>query len=536
MSTTTPSEHIQQVTGPSTKTAPQDDRDNAAPGYPTPPSTPQDTQWISKRPRQLEDNAGLGAETGVQPHTNTSESTLELSPQAQKPDATDAPISLQTLRIRLGLQSWQCGGMKLDNSPCKLTISVSKRTLINSRLQSMIAHVKTSEDLQIRLEGLITLVHCRWHIHGPTKVSRIAVWKACFASLCNITLSTQSIGDKIKMIWDNFSIKCKAFTSGSKQCTEGIGGWRVTNCEKTINEIIKPEVYLDDARLDYYLEVLESNMYCPAHLKSPFIQVAMWKSTIQEICNGAQPGSSEAEDSNNLELLNNAKIGKEAFTKMEKPPTSLRQNYEVVSACSVKTLGLSPEFAKDPVEFWPITKNTSRFDLIPWNKKPGGATGPHIIREVLVKSFSDKEHQDGYVYAFEVEGNKGFVKIGYTTRTVKDRLKDWEFDCNRVPKCLYPNPSNNVMKVPNAHRVEQLCHAEFSSYRVRTYCKVCRKQHLEWFEISSKEAIAVIRKWTRWMRRDPYEEIQQRSKVKWDLKDQEIQKTNDMLRFMQDLL
>lgn len=46
----------------------------------------------------------------------------------------------------------------------------------------------------------------------------------------------------------------------------GIGGQRVQNCSKTIDEIIKPEVYLDDAYLDGFLEILEANMYCDHHI------------------------------------------------------------------------------------------------------------------------------------------------------------------------------------------------------------------------------------------------------------------------------
>jgi hypothetical protein len=35
-----------------------------------------------------------------------------------------------------------------------------------------------------------------------------------------------------------------------------------------------------------------------------------------------------------------------------------------------------------------------------------------------------KEELDlGYFYVYEVEGNKGFVKIGFTTQTIEDRLE-----------------------------------------------------------------------------------------------------------------
>jgi hypothetical protein len=36
-----------------------------------------------------------------------------------------------------------------------------------------------------------------------------------------------------------------------------------------------------------------------------------------------------------------------------------------------------------------------------------------------------------YVYAHKVERNKDYVKIGYTTRPVKERHDQWSFDCNQ---------------------------------------------------------------------------------------------------------
>jgi hypothetical protein len=53
--------------------------------------------------------------------------------------------------------------------------------------------------------------------------------------------------------------------------------------------------------------------------------------------------------------------------------------------------------------------------------------------------------------------------------------------------------------VPNAARVEQLCHAELKRQNIRIYCSGCLKPHIEWFEISPSKAISVIEKWSKWM-------------------------------------
>lgn len=102
-----------------------------------------------------------------------------------------------------------------------------------------------------------------------------------------------------------------------------------------------------------------------------------------------------------------------------------------------------------------------------------------------------------------MDGNKGFVKIGFTTQSIKGRGADWTFKCNRIATILYPT-SQSAMCVENIKRVEELCHAELEHRRVMIYCEACQKVHIEWFEMSSEEAISVIRKWTMWMATGPY--------------------------------
>jgi hypothetical protein len=58
---------------------------------------------------------------------------------------------------------------------------------------------------------------------------------------------------------------------------------------------------------------------------------------------------------------------------------------------------------------------------------------------------------EGYVYAYEVEGNPGFVKIGYTGFTAQKRFDDIAF---------YPIPINTSNTIKNSKLVEALCHAQ----------------------------------------------------------------------------
>ena len=128
-----------------------------------------------------------------------------------------------------------------------------------------------------------------------------------------------------------------------------------------------------------------------------------------------------------------------------------------------------------------------------------------LIQSEVVRSLDLKDVGEGYVYLYEVEGNEGFVKIGYTSRDLKTRHEEWEFDCNRQLRMLYPFPMKPTKTVVNARRVEALCHAELNHRRIVIYCTGCLKQHVEWFEISPADAIHTIQKWTKWMAANPYE-------------------------------
>ena len=151
------------------------------------------------------------------------------------------------------------------------------------------------------------------------------------------------------------------------------------------------------------------------------------------------------------------------------------------------------------------------------------------MKKVVTRDLAKTHKIEGYVYLYEVEGNQGLVKIGHT-KTLEKRHKEWAFDCNRETRLLYPLPEDGLVKVPNAPRVEALCHSELDHCRIRVYCEACLKEHVEWFEISPEECIQVVKKWSRWMRRDPFESSPPNQKSR--LKREEMEKTTDMDEFM----
>jgi hypothetical protein len=60
--------------------------------------------------------------------------------------------------------------------------------------------------------------------------------------------------------------------------------------------------------------------------------------------------------------------------------------------------------------------------------------------------------------------------------------------------------------------------------------------YAEWFRVSHEEAIAIIEKWSTWMRTHPYQSTQElRSGAKWFLKDEEKRRASNMSQFMKEI-
>lgn len=291
-------------------------------------------------------------------------------------------------------------------------------------------------------------------------------------------------------------------------CKEKIDGQKAQNCERTVQELTKQELYSDNDKLGFLLKVLEWNRTCTTHHSSTqFTCVAAWRESIMEVLPLTVP------------------LGDRAFASNTDPL-------------------ISPD--TDPVLYWPKAYDSSPFNIL---AHANHHVNPKLIRDKISKPLIALDLHDGYIYSYQVEGNEGYVKIGYTTRSVKERHDQWSFDCNRQTQPLYPSYAQatatisstkeaaaaEAVLVPHARRVEALCHAELCHRCIRIYCSACLKPHVEWFQVSATEATAVIQKWSRWMATQPYELLQLRDISKWSLKAGEVQRTLRFEQFMREI-
>lgn len=508
------------------------------PIYPSPPNSPPRTKpGVSEARTKVADelhSPGTGSSVIPTPPTSPRQETSNLTPQKEKSPENKSHMNASTLRTLLGLENWRCGGLRTNKKEyCRMRIPESKKGQIDSKIKSMVNLTQSSPELETELHKLVMLVHCSYHDDNDTKKLRIEAWTTAFPIPDEGTKPAMSVEKQIKKALGGVSAKCMWITVDDKHCDLGIGGQKVMNCTKTIDEIVKPEVYLDDAYLDFLLKVLETNMYCSHHInKQPFRKLELWKSSIIEIRKMAGLELVQSIESNTLEGLENP-----TRTQETKNHPIKMSNDSVLQTRGLPTPRnsprLSPEFDRDLATFWPDAYDTTSFEIIERSDKLDGYKSSYdFVQKELTIPLDLDDQRSGYVYLYEVEGNKGFVKIGYTSRSIETRHKEWRFDCNRDPKVLYPVPSSSAMVVPNARRVETLCHAELNHRKIRIYCRGCLKQHIEWFEVSPAEAIAVIQKWSKWMATCPYQSIELRSGVKWTLKSEESQRSRNMDQFM----
>ncbi|QMW42436.1 hypothetical protein G4B11_005760 [Aspergillus flavus] len=436
-------------------------------------------------------------------------------------------LNTTALKALLGLSSWQCGAISKSDKPCGWQILKKHRRRIDTHLCSMLTLDQSSPRLQYDLEKLIGFVHCHHHQHGPPRQIRLDEWISVFPSPPDQPSLRPLVERQIAKCFGRPTTTCMGTSRKGIRCNKTIGGQKVANCTKTISQICDAEVYLSDIKLDHYLQVLAVNVCCHFHTDQSLSKnVPAWKEKILAIRNEADLGPTDLQHKSTTRGSEkqiptpNRHESRHASVKEEQRKSSKGQDRKITLPCpSTDCLG-------NPHLHWPSQYDETPLKIVKRSESPNDhTTSYHDIRRQMMDALDDEDKKDGFLYIYEVKGNKGFVKIGYTTRSINKRHDEWTFDCNRELVSLFPIGATEARRVPHAHRVEKLCHAELSYRNNVIYCDGCLKEHFEWFEVSPSEAIAVVRKWTTWIETKPY-------LFDGSLKEEEARKSADIDRFM----
>jgi hypothetical protein len=147
-------------------------------------------------------------------------------------------------------------------------------------------------------------------------------------------------------------------------------------------------------------------------------------------------------------------------------------------------------------EFTTHTHDPTHEDTVAWK----------ICEDLNVRD-PKRDLETGMVYMYSRISSPGYVKIGWTARSVDKRLAQWS-ECGYTPIELF-----RATGVPYAQRVETLTHYELiKEWRREQPCKGCLKnkgkrvRHQEWFEVSQERAIQILSTWVELFKKaNPYE-------------------------------
>ncbi|KAL4750404.1 hypothetical protein BDW72DRAFT_175836 [Aspergillus terricola var. indicus] len=385
------------------------------------------------------------------------------------------------LKVRLNCDRAKCGSRtKTTGKPCNVSLKKHEIVAADAMIESIKPLTQSSPKLVDRLFELAKIVHCSHHASSVLLRQRVNDWITAFPTGDDKTVPVMSVAKKIEnILWDGASTYCIGKNKKGSRCRSKMGGQKVQNYQKTINEIVKPVTYLDDSELDFFLQVLQHNSFCFYHISDQGAeQVRKWKLIITNL---------RSESATPRTYSNTSRLGQ---------GNSQQAN---TTRCDMDTSGSNTvrrrSRALSPDQFWPEEHDNTPFEIV---TKPIDTDDdkPHAFLE-------ETDQTKGYVYAYEVKGNKGLVKIGFTSRTVEERHNEWTLDCNRLVLPIYPVDPRAAVAVPNAARVEALCHAELRQHNFWIYCSACLKQHVEWFKVTPTEAIDLIQKWSNWMWMQP---------------------------------
>ncbi|KAL9633483.1 MAG: hypothetical protein Q9164_004673 [Protoblastenia rupestris] len=123
----------------------------------------------------------------------------------------------------------------------------------------------------------------------------------------------------------------------------------------------------------------------------------------------------------------------------------------------------------------------------------------------------------GYIYVLQIPKCPGYVKIGWTTQTIKKRKQQIQ-SC--IPSPLSSELNDTICKVKYPKRVEALIFEDLCNERRGFFCP-CNNdrrkhrsdeineiqsltEHSEWFELDALRSTHYVNKWRNWMQTEPY--------------------------------
>ncbi|KAF2805431.1 DUF1766-domain-containing protein [Mytilinidion resinicola] len=136
---------------------------------------------------------------------------------------------------------------------------------------------------------------------------------------------------------------------------------------------------------------------------------------------------------------------------------------------------------------------------------------PRIIDDYIISTLGRPlpapKPDKGFVYIMRDPLIPGLFKIGMTKGTITDRRRGLEAICRRPLDVVYLDDEGGREQLPiaNYQRAEKLVHDELGHCLRPFVCPECGRKHREWFEVDKEVAKRTVRRWTEFMRKQPYD-------------------------------
>ncbi|WQF86946.1 hypothetical protein CDEST_11960 [Colletotrichum destructivum] len=153
---------------------------------------------------------------------------------------------------------------------------------------------------------------------------------------------------------------------------------------------------------------------------------------------------------------------------------------EGISTLAIASASIIPDDANDE-----RPQQMTGLGLVTPRRKKSIQDDCRVLNEIY-KDLTAKQKELGVVYVLNHVKHDGLYKIGWTEKTVKERLKQSGNCCKFNTTTVYESPGERFL---GAAKVEKLVHEMLRFHNVKvSECAYCAKGHREWFK-APKEMI-----------------------------------------------
>jgi hypothetical protein len=298
---------------------------------------------------------------GEEVEINETKHVTEGIPENERRRSTKPFLDMKLLGPDLSLNQMQCRALTTRDWPCKRNIPKDEHNEIPTLLHTMNQQGLSFERLVECLESLTSLVHCSQHKVGVAKDSRLDIWIPFIARPPGTPKPGFPTSRDIIRALDS-STRCVGLTKNRTRCKLTIGGQRVHNCRRTLEQLVDPEVYRNRSFVSTYLKVLEVNRYCRTHTKQyqPELKEE-WKSEVG-VARGESFSKAERKD------LHTDQLGSSLKNQDVDPSYAATRSRNLRTSLS---LTVTSTASMDAAAFWPEAMETSPWTILAKKRSSG---------------------------------------------------------------------------------------------------------------------------------------------------------------------